>query len=211
MDDVRNIVYDTMFYQILKLLDPTSNQFQMESSDKMEEPLFVGDNEIAALGNRTVQMVMSGIWPLRKLQGMSTDIREINNNILYPAIFQSLGDETQSEEPAARELGTPTYKDNFNIVSQIIVAVDNPDPYNYQNSAPKQLLRIRQQLDYVLNRQNFTMIQTFDADDPYPSKVQKARLFKGKPKFMNMISSVELLELTFEVEIERPTLPTELT
>lgn len=204
MDDVRTQIFRQTFYQCLKLLDPTSEAYAEETSVDRDNPLIVSDADKAALGERVVQSVVAGTWPLRSLL-IGTDVDDEPDPLpgLYPVIFVDLGTDSLMDEAGAKDRATQMIDDNQIFELVVLTVVYQEDNYNYENSNPLQLLRIRNQLDYVLNRQNFTSIHTLDVDNILPSAVHNCYIRETEPKMLNVVSPYDIIESSFVCEIDR--------
>ena len=202
MDDVRTQLFHRTVYQCLKLLDPTSAAYQAEISTDRDDPLVISAADESALGARTVQSVVSGTWPLRSLLIGGDDIPDALPE-LYPVVFIDLGVDSLMDDAGATDRATPLRDDNQLFELAIFTVVYQEDDYNYENSNPLQLLRIRNQLDYVLNRENFTMIHTLDSDNILPSAVHNCYIRQTEPKMLNVVSPYDIIESSFVCEIDR--------
>ena len=179
-----------------------SAAYQSEISTDRDEPLVVSAADESALGERVVQSVVSGTWPLRSLLIGTDDIPDALPE-LYPVIFIDLGTDALMDDAGATDRSIPLRDDNQLFELVILTVVYQEDDYNYENSNPLQLLRIRNQLDYVLNRENFTMIHTLDSDNILPSAVHNCYIRQTEPKMLNVVSPYDLIESSFVCEIDR--------
>lgn len=202
MEDIRTQIYHRTVYQCLKLLDPESAEYAKETSADSDNPLVLSANEESALGERVVQSVVSGTWPLRSLLIGVDGVPDAFPD-LYPVIFIDLGMDSIMDDAGATDRATQLRDDNQLFELVILTVVYQEDNYNYANSNPLQLLRLRNQLDFVLNRQNFTSIHTLDADNILPSAVHNCYIRQTEPKMLNVVSPYDIIESSFVCEIDR--------
>lgn len=143
MNDIRNLILETIFNQCLKLLNPRSNEFKRYSIefDDIDESMLSQSPPL-----------------LEYLQMGGIELGEIRGVTRTPALY--IANATESLEiPQGSGLGnilgieTPFVGESFPVVLRLVVHQASEPPYEKSN--PVIIARVREQLDFFLDGIHF--------------------------------------------------------
>ena len=183
LDDIRNKIYRTVFNQCLKMLHPSSDAYEywktrdIDANDQIIELTDEETSVLQALENNELETLIAMSDDLgmdgrlvRDIRSGSPDLANINPNDNLPILFLEIGtggfdfDEERIEARMRGEL--------FHVIIRCVVG--KPDHFDgpvWAETAPVQLLKIRAQLEYLLDISVFRGIQATRIGYELPSIV----------------------------------------
>ena len=157
MNDIRNLILDTIFNQCVKLLAPHSNAYKRHSPE---------------LDGIEVSMLSQLPPVLEYLQMGGIELSETTGVTLTPALY--IANATESLEipqgsGLANFLGieTPFVGESYPVVLRLVVHQPSEPPYEKSN--PVIIARVREQLDFFLDGTHFRGLSADRIGYQFPS------------------------------------------
>jgi len=190
MEDIFNKCYKKVHDQCLKLLDPDSDAFALHQPTLSAEELDLLED------GRIVKDVRSGSPDLANINQRTT-----GQQFPLPILFLEIG--TGGIDFLHESIANSMKGEAFHV--KIRCVVDKPsitDAYSYEASAPVKLLKIRNQLDYLLDVSVFRGLRSQRIGYDFPSLIWDCGIM-GMEALEGLPASYDAIDWRFIAEIHK--------